>query len=191
MIGKRDWVEFLCDCLTFSLWCKNNTDANAFVSLCTRHWPRWRFDLLFPVSKATHQTSLGSLIFVWVQEQGRCLAQLQAQAFSYWLDLKPKEKQTNCVIGEVVSWPQRLWKKSSPAAVCSDSLVMLSVNDVWWTFNFNQNQVYHVLFCLNSFYLFLFLIKIMTIKILPSSSSSTLSWCFCSAHSTCCERWNI
>ena len=119
-----------------SLWCKKNTDANAFVSLCTRHWPRWRFGVL-PISKGTHQTIMGSIIFVWIQEQGRCLAQLQVQAFSHWLDLESEEEQTNCVIGEVVSWPQTLWPWyhfpsyticSSPSAVCSDLLVILLVN---------------------------------------------------------------
>ena len=41
--------------------------------------------------KAMHQTILGSRI----QEQGRCLAQLQAQVFSHGLDLEPEEEQTN------------------------------------------------------------------------------------------------
>ena len=170
IIEKRDRTGFLRDCLMLSLCCKKNTDAKAFVSLCTRHWPRWRFGALLPVSKATHQTILGSLIFVWIQEQGRCLAQMQAQAFSQCLYLEPREEQTNCVIGEVISWPQALWPGSgimatdvvagkwyhghrccgrevvswpqklwpwchfpnyticsSPTAVCSDSLVILSV----------------------------------------------------------------
>ena len=43
-----------------SLWWKRNADANAFVSLCTRHSPRWKFGVP-PVSKATHQTILGLL----------------------------------------------------------------------------------------------------------------------------------
>ena len=37
---------------------------------------------------------------------------MQAQAFSQCLYLEPREEQTNCVIGEVISWPQALWPGS-------------------------------------------------------------------------------
>ena len=59
-----------------------------------------------------HQTILGSRI----QEQGRCLAQLQAQVFSHGLDLEPEEEQTKQVS---TYFTQKLHG----------------------TFNFNKNQV--------------------------------------------------